>query len=736
MKIQMRLMTTVTALLFAAVAIVSVTLILYVASTTKESAFLSQERLAAEQIQITKGRYENYLQNIVAMASLMADYDKAILGIQRRRFEDLVESLMLSNNQITDVFIVFKPDTIDQGMDTEFAGVVGNTETGQWAASFTQQNGVITHLTYNDVPGMMAIINGPDSRKQMLEEPVSQVIGGKTTYTVRFTVPVIYRQTNQVVGRIGMNIDTALSQAEVESIIGNPDIPDIVTMTLYSDKGMIIASDNPDYVGKYLSVAQASFFGEKTAEAEHAVTIGQKSRYSSYAARFDQNLEVILYPFSIGETGVSWSVLLGTGEKTLMAGVNTMISFSIVIAVVFLVVAPISVLFITRQITKPIVTIALTLKDIAEGEGDLTKTININSKDEIGDMARYFNATLEKIRKVVITIKNQSASLSHIGSDLASNMSETAVAINEIATNIRSIKGRITNQSASVTETNSVMEQISAHINTLSSHVLRQGDCVVRSSSAIEQMIANIQSVTQTLIKNGESVKDLLEASEVGRTGLEDVVEDIQRIAQESEGLLEINAVIQNIASQTNLLSMNAAIEAAHAGDVGKGFAVVAEEIRKLAESADEQSKTIATVLNKIKKSIDTITTSTDSVLHKFQTIDSDVRIVSSQVQNIRASMEEQNAGSKQVLDDMGQLSDVTALVKNTSIEMLEGSKQVIVESHNLDQATQEISNGMNEMATGADQINEAVVRVNTISNDNKENIDVLVNEVSKFKVE
>jgi methyl-accepting chemotaxis protein len=249
-------------------------------------------------------------------------------------------------------------------------------------------------------------------------------------------------------------------------------------------------------------------------------------------------------------------------------------------------------------------------------------------------------------------------------------------------------------------------------------------------------MVANIASVTQTLVKNSGNVKELIEASDVGRAGLQDVATDIQEIARESEGLLEINSVMENIASQTNLLSMNAAIEAAHAGEAGKGFAVVADEIRKLAESSSEQSKTIGTVLKKIKASIDKITVSTDNVLQKFEAIDSGVKTVAEQEDNVRNAMEEQGEGSKQVLQSITNVNTITRNVKSGSEEMLEGSTEVIKESKNLERVTQEITGGMNEMAAGADQINIAVNRVNEISEKNKQSIDSLVKEVSRFKVE
>jgi methyl-accepting chemotaxis protein len=407
--------------------------------------------------------------------------------------------------------------------------------------------------------------------------------------------------------------------------------------------------------------------------------------------------------------------------------------FFAVLAVIVLIFAVFN-LFI-RVFLKPLGGMVSDLNQIAS-DWDLTRNLKIRRRDELGNLAELLNLTFGKMRELLKGIDGQAAVLANIGEELAGNMNKSAGAINEITSNLQNLKGKVLNQSASVNETTTTMEQINVNIDKLSNHVERQTQSVAQSSSAIEEMLANIPSVTKTLIKNAANVQELMNASGVGHTGLQEVAANIQEIARESEGLLEINSVMENIASQTNLLSMNAAIEAAHAGEAGRGFAVVAGEIRKLAENSSKQSKTIGEVLKKIKTSIDKITHSTGNVLNKFEAINDGVKTVADQEDNIRNAMEEQGAGSKQILEAIGQVNEITQQVKGGSTEMLEGSREVIHESKNLDMVTAEITRGINDMVSGAEHINSAISRVNELSRQNRDNIDALVREMSKFKVE
>jgi len=393
------------------------------------------------------------------------------------------------------------------------------------------------------------------------------------------------------------------------------------------------------------------------------------------------------------------------------------------------------VLYLLRQIFSPLGRINAILKEISMGEGDLTGRIEAGLDNEIGELAGYFNLTMEKIRNLVGTIKYKINGLNHTSFELSANMGNTSAAVRQITSNLDSMRSLMVKQETGAEEAGRAVSDIKENIDSLKKMIEEQTESVDRSSSAIEEMTANINSVTRTLAENSKNVGVLIEASENGKTGLQTVAQEIQEIAHDSEGLLEINSVMNNIASQTNLLSMNAAIEAAHAGEAGKGFAVVADEIRKLAESSSKQSKTTATMLKKIKASIDNITKSSDDVLARFGAIDSSVKTVSQHEQNILGAMEEQETGGKQILESISRLRDITSSVKKGSESMAESGKSLVKETDGFIKTSKETVEGMNGILTGINQINVSVSHVNEMSQENNKNFESLKEETEKFNI-
>ena len=212
-------------------------------------------------------------------------------------------------------------------------------------------------------------------------------------------------------------------------------------------------------------------------------------------------------------------------------------------------------------------------------------------------------------------------------------------------------------------------------------------------------------------------------------------MESTKKIQEQSETLLEASKVIQNIASQTNLLAMNASIEAAHAGEAGAGFAVVADEIRKLAEDSNVQGKKITKNLKVVLDSIKTVTTSTETLQSKFNQIYDITQKVAEQETTIMRAMQEQREGGGQVLGAMKQINDITVSVKNDSGVMQTSIADVNQNMADLARLTSEITASMQEMELGIENINQSINSVNDLTHANRDSIDRLDNVVEKFIV-
>jgi methyl-accepting chemotaxis protein len=726
MKLKTRLTLFVGGLMFVFVASVSAALLTHARTLQTQAAYENMNNLTGMYAARLQSIYENYYYVAKAMADVMSSYKNIAAEERRERYDATLQGVMEANPEFLGMFAIWEVNAID-GDDAAQANTPGTDASGRYMPLFTRRSGRIEERSLSEYERFNDILVNLKSWDPVFSDPYFTQTARGELLIARICYPII--ANNVVVGRCGAMLDLTESSALVSQIKPYGDGRAVV----YANDGTIVAHYDSSMIGKqFRDPRSITILGEDTA-SELADTLKTGQAHSgSNAGRIFQS-----YPFYVGDAKSAWTILSSVPENSVFAAVTNLIHMTSIIVVVATIISIIMIFFLLKfTITDRIAKVANAIKDISEGEGDLTRRLSKTRNDEIGDLATYFNTTMEKIRMLVVSVKRQSVSLFDIGSELSTNMTETAAAVNEIAANIQSIKERVSNQSASVTETNATMEQITLNIGKLSEHIDKQTESVSQCSSAIEEMIANIQSVTRTLVNNKENVNKLAGASEVGRNGLQEVSSDIPEIARQSEGLLEINAVMENIASQTNLLSMNAAIEAAHAGEAGKGFAVVADEIRKLAESSGEQSKTISEVLKKIKESIDKISKSTDDVLNRFEAIDKGVNMVADQEENVRNAMEEQGDGSHLILEAIGQLNELTQMVKRGSEEMLTGSQQVITESKNLEMATHEITDGMNEMGSGADQINVAVYQVNTLSGENRDNIDVLVKEVAKFKIE
>ena len=357
------------------------------------------------------------------------------------------------------------------------------------------------------------------------------------------------------------------------------------------------------------------------------------------------------------------------------------------------------------------------------------------NRSELGLIILAVNEFKRKSNHILGEVEHSAKRTSSESDDLVCNMDTTKANVTNITEAIQKIKLEIENQSAGVQESNSSIEQIMGNIRSLNNTIESQAAGVTQSSAAVEEMVANIASVSQILEKNTEVVNLLSDASDKGQQQVKIAVETAEGVLQQSAGILQASSIIQNIASRTNLLAMNAAIESAHAGEAGKGFAVVAEEIRKLAEQSSSQSKSIDENLHSLSDAISHITVDIGHVKTAFESIYELSQKVRQQEGVIANAMEEQNAGNQQVLEAMRSISDTTLEVKNGSAEMLIGGEQILKEMQQLQEITTNISVTMNQITNFSQHITDAVAVTTASTNSTKESLTGLLNELDGFKL-
>jgi methyl-accepting chemotaxis protein len=384
---------------------------------------------------------------------------------------------------------------------------------------------------------------------------------------------------------------------------------------------------------------------------------------------------------------------------------------------------------------RPLKIVERSIANIASGDADLTKRIDIESNNEIGRVVDGFNNFAAKLQSIVKAMKESKEQLLNAGQLLHDSTEDTTSSIAQIIGHIESMDKQITAQTESVHSTAGAVNQIASNIESLNRMIDAQSSSVTQASVAVEQMIGNINSVTASVQKMAASFSELERKASIGVQTQNDVNAKIAEIVSESQALQEANTVISGIAEQTNLLAMNAAIEAAHAGEAGKGFSVVADEIRKLSEDSSSQSQTIGQQLSRITGSIEQIVSASQVAQDAFNEVSGGINATNNLVQEITNAMFEQNEGSKLISKALGSMNDTSDEVKTASFEMAEGNKAILDEIKVLQEATFSIKDGMDEMSSGARRINETGAALSELSRQMDESINNIGVQVDKFKV-
>jgi methyl-accepting chemotaxis protein len=435
------------------------------------------------------------------------------------------------------------------------------------------------------------------------------------------------------------------------------------------------------------------------------------------------------------ESQAGWTLCLTvpTSERD---AVSLQMNGLLVVMLLFgLIVAVILATFLARSISRPIHLAAAGFRHLAEGDADLTRTLSLTRQDEIGRLAADFDVFLDRLRTIVATMQDSQRDLRRMADGLEHEEQANRQRVEALIHGIGNAAKRTAEIGDSAVESSSVAEQIARNLTALDKAISTQAASVAQASAAVEEMAGNIGSVFKSTERLADDFQELSQAAEDARGNRRQSNELLGNIKTRSVALLQANQSILDIAAKTNLLAMNAAIEAAHAGNAGRGFAVVADEIRKLAIGASSQADMIGRDITLVQQTIDSMLGASESLNASLDRVDSKILGTRAVVQEVRGAMSEQQTGADQMLQALASLQQLTAEVQTGSQEMNAGNQTLVAEAIRLKDAARATRSELDAMEAETDGIRASAQGLAELVTSIRGSVGRMDESVGRFKV-
>ena len=615
----------------------------------------------------------------------------------RELYNSILKSTIESNPKFVGIYTVWEPNALD-GKDEEYKNKPGHDGTGRfvpyWSNISRNPDGSSYTLNdYDDPEKGRFYLDVKDSKKPIVRDPfkMENLKDIKDFLFTTVRIPLI-NESGEFIGIVAMD----LNLSGLQDIVNKVEFIDGSFVDIVDNKGLYITNKNVAKRNKEIE--------NGSAELSSKIAKGEKFSEKYFSKELNKNVYRIFTPVNVEGTDTKWSIAVTIPLDEMYKESRNLTLYLIGVTLITLIVVLVILYFLIRLIINPIEKITDAFKDLSNGEGDLTARISINSNDEVGDMAKHFNVFIEKLSKMIETVKELSVSILKEGNQLEEAMKEIVEDgkndknVIKLKEHISNVLDNVRNQTASTEETLACLEEING---------------IGKDISAVTSVTSVDSKQTVEFGESGvRNVKNAANGMEKINISVKTANEQIEKLKEFSNNIGHIIDSIRGISQQTNLLALNAAIEAARAGEAGRGFSVVATEIRKLAEQTNDETGKIEEIILNIQQEVGKVYDAnkqvekdvidgiavTEEVKSNITSIINIAVKTDNQIEEISSSVDKQTIATEEItkavkdisdnsisIENMGnETNEIGEYIKNTLVERMENLKKLASMTRNM----------------------------------------------------